>query len=219
MPEEKICPWIELKFLFRDFGDLSKRYWLCWVCLFVVGIAVGGGVFCWDEPFLNIFRQKEGHWGFCLAQELSYWGDFWPGTVVVCVGFFTVGLFWRKGKLRQVGMAAILAAAMAGLTADAFKYTLGRPRPSTGLEDGLYGMQMDVDYHSFPSGHTATAMGTVTVISVVYPIVALPALVAGGGVAWSRMALNRHWPSDIWVGLMLGVGFGGIFGLVVRRAK
>ena len=62
-------------------------------------------------------------------------------------------------------------------------------------------------YHSFPSGHTATAFATATLLALIvknkrYSLIFLFLAV---GVAWSRMYLAQHFLIDVYFGALTGV--------------
>jgi undecaprenyl-diphosphatase len=66
---------------------------------------------------------------------------------------------------------------------------------------------------SFPSGHSASAFAFVTGASAEMPIL-LPVLVPlAGTVAYSRVYIGVHYPSDVAAGAAIGIGAG----LLARR--
>jgi membrane-associated phospholipid phosphatase len=85
------------------------------------------------------------------------------------------------------------------------KYVINRKRP--------YDAYPDIDKlanestPSFPSGHTASAFCTATSLSLMYPkwYVIIPAYSWASLVAYSRMHLGMHYPTDVIVGVLLGV--------------
>jgi membrane-associated phospholipid phosphatase len=117
----------------------------------------------------------------------------------------------------------MLCAIFAGLVANVFRFTLGRPRPAVvlreGVKDGLYGPQIRWNYNSFPSGHTATAFGSAIPVVVAMPPVGVPLLLGACGVSWARMYGNQHHPSDVAVAVWIAVVFGVPLGLAVRRTR
>lgn len=61
---------------------------------------------------------------------------------------------------------------------------------------------------SFPSGHTSMAFSAATSLSITYPrwYVIAPSFLWASGVGYSRMHLGVHYPSDVFVGALIGSG-------------
>ena len=62
--------------------------------------------------------------------------------------------------------------------------------------------------YSMASGHTAYAFSTATALSLYHPkwYVIIPSYLWAGSVAYSRMHLGVHYPSDVLVGAIIGSG-------------
>ena len=62
--------------------------------------------------------------------------------------------------------------------------------------------------YSMSSGHTAYAFSTATALSLYHPkwYVIIPSYLWAGSVAYSRMHLGVHYPSDVLVGAIIGSG-------------
>jgi undecaprenyl-diphosphatase len=106
--------------------------------------------------------------------------------------------------------ACVIAAGTAidyGITA-ALKYTVKRERPFVTYPDIINKSGKPTEDPSFPSGHTSTAFATATALSLEYPkwYVIAPSYVYAGTVAYSRMYLGVHYPSDVLVGALIGTG-------------
>jgi len=58
---------------------------------------------------------------------------------------------------------------------------------------------------SFPSGHAAQAFAVATMLSLRYrPVVSLPAFLWAGLVAYGRIYVGVHYPSDVLGGMAVG---------------
>ena len=86
------------------------------------------------------------------------------------------------------------------------KYTVNRDRPFMTYSDIT--KKIDVGGPSFPSGHTSSAFATATSLSLAYPkwYVIVPSYGWAGTVAYSRMHLGVHYPSDVLAGAIVGAG-------------
>jgi hypothetical protein len=103
---------------------------------------------------------------------------------------------------RETGLLAGEAAINSLLPAEIFKYGLGRERPSQGNGDGHF-FQGGT---SFPSEHSTAAWAVAGVIAHEYPG-PIPKLLAYGlasAVSYSRIRGEQHFPSDVFVGSILG---------------
>lgn len=127
-----------------------------------------------------------------------------PATMAV------VGLIEHDDELLR--NAAVVAAGTLldfGITY-AFKYTVKRDRPFETYPDDIVnksGHALETD-PSFPSGHTSTTFATATALSLEYPkwYVIVPSYAYAGTVAYSRMHLGVHYPSDVLAGALIGSG-------------
>ena len=121
-----------------------------------------------------------------------------------------VGLASQDNELLR--NAAVMAAGTAvsyGI-ALGLKYTVKRDRPFiTYPEDFADKTGHDYsDSYSFPSGHSTTAFATATALTLEYPkwYVIVPSYAYAGTVAYSRMHLGVHYPSDVLTGALIGSG-------------
>lgn len=118
--------------------------------------------------------------------------------------------------------AAVIAAASVvdeGLKY-AIKHSVNRDRPFITYPDIINktGTTYDND-PSFPSGHTSSAFATATSLSLSYPewYVITPSYLYAGTVAYSRMHLGVHYPSDVLAGALLGSGCAWLSYVVNRK--
>lgn len=115
----------------------------------------------------------------------------------VMVGMKACGYKSRSSWGRMLVSDAFSAAIMAGAV-NGIKYSVGRLRP-----DGSR-------YNSFPSGHTATAFMTASMLHKEYgwrsPWFSIGGYTAAAVTGVSRICNNRHWLSDVVAGAAIGIG-------------
>jgi len=130
-----------------------------------------------------------------------------PLSFAIPVSIITIGLIQNDnqtlGDGLQVGSSLILAA----LASTGLKYTINRKRP--GEKYSFIHPRENIVDPSFPSGHTTVAFALATAVSLLYPkwYVIGPAATWAGTVAYSRLYLGVHFPSDILGGIVIGTGF------------
>lgn len=185
-------------------------------------LLVVGGLSAALIPFDAALSSKlspevRGGWVNELARGFSYWGDFLTFCIPVGAVLFLGGTLVKRIPWQRAGAACLLGACIAGLTADLIQMNVGRARPRNNEATGIHGFTTDSEYHSYPSGHSSTAFGSATALAVCYPPAGVPLLLGASGVAWSRVYLGAHYPSDIVMGSGLGLIFGCFFGLAARR--
>ena len=142
-------------------------------------------------------------WLSNVARFISYFGDhgyFFIALVVVLVIF---------RKTRKIGITLAIGMIIGSLINNTLlKELVARPRPYTVLEFKEYWMthsNIVMNSYSFPSGHTATAsvigVGLFLTLNKKYSwtFLFIPLLMA-----WSRVTLFVHYPSDVLFGWIVG---------------
>lgn len=128
-------------------------------------------------------------------REYDDYLQYMPGALTV--GLKICGYEGRSSWSRMLVSDAFSVAAMA-ITVNGLKYTVSRLRP-----DGS-------SYNSFPSGHTATAFMTATMLHKEYgwksPWFSIGAYTTAAVTGMSRVLNNRHWVSDVVAGAAIGIG-------------
>jgi hypothetical protein len=120
--------------------------------------------------------------------------QFAPAAVML--GLKTAGVEGRSSWSRMLVSDAFAAMLMSGVV-NTLKTTTHVMRP-----DGS-------NNHSFPSGHTATAFMTATMLSKEYghksPWISIGAYTTATATGLMRMANNKHWLSDVLTGAGIGI--------------
>jgi len=123
---------------------------------------------------------------------------------------------WRKGFLAfTLCMGGFIVASSGGILV---KHLLGRLRPCHALENVRLLIECNKSF-SFPSIHAATSFAMAFIISYFYTPATVPALIAAFLVAFSRIYVGVHYPSDVIAGAVWGCIAAGIILIVHNRLK
>ena len=132
---------------------------------------------------------------------LSYIGSFRLGIITVGI------LLMLKKETRQIAYILFAAALLSGILVYIIKEITDRPRPF--IELGLAEANLLIHtnpYRSFPSGHTAAAFTTASVIAYYFKKWIIPAAIAACIAGFARIYLLVHYPSDVIAGAAIGIG-------------
>lgn len=141
-------------------------------------------------------------------------GIFWilVAVVLICIPKY------RKTGL-GVGVALLIGLLVCNVT---LKPLIARPRPyDYQLEH--FGKVINLlisaprDF-SFPSGHTLASFEAATVLLLNDRRLGIPAAVLAVLIAFSRMYLYVHYPTDVLCAVVLGIAFGFIGNFLVKKA-
>ncbi len=132
-------------------------------------------------------------------------------TPVIFAGPLTVlsvGLINKDKPTIQKGLVMTGTLFLNGGITTIMKYSFKRPRPFVTYPE-IQKLDKAGSY-SFPSGHTSSAFAFATSICLAYPkwYVIAPSFAWASLVGYSRMHLGVHYPSDVLVGALIGVGCG-----------
>lgn len=167
---------------FKNFFSRDTARTMSYVAIVAVAVAP------WDREGVNN--------GFNIPTTV-----FQSGNVIgnfmfqIGAGFATYGTGKAMGdkKLAYAGRDIVRAQVVSQVMVQALKYTVQRDRPDHS------------NNKSFPSGHSASAFATATVLQRYYGWkVGAPAYALGSYVALARMSWNRHHATDV----VMGAGFG-----------
>jgi membrane-associated phospholipid phosphatase len=125
----------------------------------------------------------------------------WGGNLYLQTGgglaTYVIGRATHNPKLAMLGGDLVRAQMLSQAIVQVTKFTVGRERPDA--SNSL----------SFPSGHSASAFATATVLQQHYGWKAgVPAYAFAAFVGTSRMASSKHYLSDVLVGAGVGIAVG-----------
>lgn len=132
---------------------------------------------------------------------------------------FTVGLIKKDSVLKQNSVMIIGALAVSTLISLPMKFGFNRERPFTTYPDII--KLTKGGSPSFPSGHTSAAFSTATAMSIAYPkwYIITPSFLWASAVGYSRMHLGVHYPSDVFVGAIVGAGSAWISQFLTKKIQ
>ncbi len=130
-------------------------------------------------------------------------------ALALVYGYGKLNGYSRPAEMAMQGVKAFL---LAGLFSGGAKVMFHRHRPTESNAAWVFdGPAVSAHHLSFPSGHTTTAFAIATVAAHYYPDRPLIGLLAYSGavaVGLSRINDEKHWPSDVFFGAVLGYTVG-----------
>lgn len=122
------------------------------------------------------------------------------------IGWFLVaGILLVRPKSRKVAASVLGAIVIEVFLCNiVLKPLIARPRPFEANPIIMLLIDAPSDY-SFPSGHTAVSFATATVLLLRKQKGRIPALILAFLIAFSRLYLYVHYPSDVLVGAIIGL--------------
>ncbi|WP_417282097.1 bifunctional phosphatase PAP2/diacylglycerol kinase family protein [Antrihabitans spumae] len=134
-----------------------------------------------------------------IASKLANHSVLWMGVAA--------GLAATGGTNRRAAVRGALAVAGASALANGVaKPVFPRRRPPPDSVPFVRRLVRRPESSSFPSGHAATAAAFATAVAIESPKAGLVVAPVAAAVAYSRVHIGVHWPSDVVVGAALGVG-------------
>lgn len=189
--------------------------WPYWTVIFVMTLA-GFATLAIDLPLSRPARDHT--WPKPVSEQLQRFEVFGYG---VTVGVILIVVWVLDARRRSAMPRLVLMVLVAGLAADGIKLLLARIRPRDFEFEGsvwtTFGRWFAMGgggskFHSFPSAHTAVAVGLAVALGAMYPrgrwLFVLFAVLVG----CQRVVSGAHYPSDVlWgaaVGWLVAVGVG-----------
>jgi membrane-associated phospholipid phosphatase len=179
-----------------------------WLPTFAVG-GVTAGLIAADPHDAPYFRRTDDFQSFNRVFTGRATG---LATTLVPVSFYALGLIRKDSYQQETSLLAGEAIADSLILTTVMKVSTLRLRPSDippqgDFSDTFFQRRHSIWSGSFPSGHTIAAFSVATVFARRYgkhrwvPWVAYG---AAGVIAFSRVSLQSHFPSDVFLGAALG---------------
>lgn len=146
-----------------------------------------------------------------FVTKLGDEGIFWIVLAVILLLF---------KKTRKCGLTIAVSMLLCYLLGNMFlKNVIARPRPCS-IDPSVALLIPTPGEFSFPSGHTLHGFTAATAIFLHYKKPGIAAFILAALIAFSRMYLFVHFPTDILAGMILGIGVALlVYMFIMKRNK
>lgn len=130
----------------------------------------------------------------------------YPISLAIPLSMIGAGLMNKDKNLQRQGLTSLASFTVSMGTTYVLKKIIARERPYEKYNFIIpYYLENDP---AFPSGHTTAAFSTATSLSLTFKkwYIVVPAYTWASTVAYSRLHLGVHYPSDVLAGALVGVG-------------
>jgi len=147
---------------------------------------------------------------------------FWKGMTEFGDSFYylvtSLGIWFffrkRSPKLARMAIYVFWVVALSGIFVDIIKVIFARYRPAYLFKHDWYGFHffhIKTNYLSFPSGHSATVFSAAAMLGYFFKKFRLPLAILAVFTAFSRVAITKHYLSDVFIGSLVGISFSMFF--------
>jgi undecaprenyl-diphosphatase len=128
-----------------------------------------------------------------------------PIVVSAVIVLFIMGLVKSNDKMKLTAIQMVGSLIVTTIIVLTLKHIIDRPRPYI-TYPSIWHVAADND-GSFPSGHTSVCFAVATILSLNYRkrYIIIPFFVWAALVAYSRLYLGLHYPSDVAAGAVIGI--------------
>jgi len=178
--------------------------------VFSAVLGTGAILYLFDEDIYSWLQEKKNPSSEDFSNIISTFGNgFFLGGVITSL--YSIGEFTNKPSLRKTALLSMESWLTSGAVVLSLKFLIGRARPYT--REGSTKFQpfsSSSSHYSLPSGHATSVFAVASVIAgqsdskfvdiLVYSLASMAAV--------SRVHDRKHWPSDVFIGSVLGYAVG-----------
>jgi len=163
---------------------------------------------------------------FNFFKIVTFIGDGYLIIAVIAIAGISFLYQFKNNKLDKAEIefySKILASLsysfiLSSVIVQTMKFIFGRTRPKLFLYDRIHeftGPDITFQFHSFPSGHSATAFSFFITLCLAFPRYRLVLFALATTAAISRIIVTMHYPSDV----LVGSYFGFICAIIIWYSK
>ena len=204
------------RWMVEDLGALGRSVFTPRVALYSAGAVGGTFALAWSDDDLTK-QSKEIYTGEFrnVLEIVDYVGG--PKINLPVVVLAGTSMLTNNIKFQDAAFTSLQTLLYAGVLGYLLKGIFGRARPEWTNPDDPYAFfdrtGMNPLSHegnsSYPSGHAIASFGIITPWVLYYPSPFTYALyIIPTGTAFSRLATEKHWATDLAVGTVIGVAMG-----------
>ncbi len=178
-------------------------------------LAGGAACFAIDRRAVYFVYEKIDGRTETIVHKTTDWAKGGHWLIASVIAYAAAWLYaWKFGesavasRIETAALAFVVSLAVGSAILHSTKILLGRRRPRDELELGLYGWRplgFDLQYDSFPSGHALTIFSVAVILSGALPWLAVLWFALALYLALTRVMLNSHFLSDVFVGAGIGL--------------
>lgn len=141
--------------------------------------------------------------------EAISWSTEYAVHLFVIIALLILARIKKMPTLKIASISVLVSLIFCSLLVRVPKISFGRLRPivasNQGVSDQFIGFTFKHKYHSFPSGHTASAFTTSSNLFALSPYIGIPCVLYSINVGAARIYLKQHYLSDTLAGASVGI--------------
>jgi membrane-associated phospholipid phosphatase len=160
-----------------------------------------------QNPDIDLLRNINQNRNVSLDPAMIFISDSnYPFTIGVPAALLITSTLKKDKQFREKAVVVGVSQFSAAIITATLKYSINRQRPFEAYE-GIENISVP-HTSSFPSGHTSSSFALATSLSMNYRewYIAVPSFTYASAVAYSRLYMGVHYPSDILAGAVIGSG-------------
>ena len=169
----------------------------------------------YDIAILNWLHENTVPHSIPVLQVISFTTTYI--SIIVALVILAISIVKRSAEIRRKFFILASVLIMVLIVSQGLKALIYRERPFEALPN--IEKLSEAGSSSFPSGHTLEAFAVAMALAFLFSgkKIAIPAFAWAALVAYSRIALGVHYPSDVLAGLFIGIFIGWIVPWVFQK--